>query len=363
MKKPRKDGAYIRIQKGIAQKRAERKHRPKTQSLLQQAKKRGKLRTPVERAIASAKARVRLPERFNLTENYEDVAKKINCIRDFGRKPDYVDFDDIRDVDAPAALMLAAELEVRKIKYRGKYMSNDLKWDSDVRHQLMSMGLFDFLDVNPQNTESGGTQLDEGFVRFVSGFRKLDGKELAEVIRRLEERMGRPMPESVKDLLGSGMGEAITNTLDHAYPKSERSNKTARWWMSASVNKKSGEIKVICYDRGLTIPNTIAASHKKMTGIMASWRGERSDEGIINAAMERPLSATKQSFRGRGLKELMHSINDNGQGRLEIYSRRGLVIYEKTAESAGGKYSRDKLKGELRGTLVIWSIIPSQPRK
>lgn len=358
MKKPRKDGTHIRVLKRIAAKRAKRKGRKKQQSLPHIKKVRKKPRTPVEKAIRQAKVRVKLPEQFSLTGNFENAVGAINRIRQLGREPGYVNFDGIRDVDAPAALMLAAELEVRKIKYRTRYLSNDHNWDADVRHQLMSMGLFDFLDVNPQDTAPGEAPLDEVFVQFVSGFRKLKGEDLDEVLRRSEECMGEQIPESVKDLLGSGMGEAITNTLDHAYAEG-RNDKSARWWMSASVNKKSGEIKVVCYDRGLTIPKTITASYKKMKGIVALLRREGGDEGVIKATMLRSISKTRQSFRGRGLKELMYSIDYNGRGRLEIYSRRGMVRYDKAAKSSDGIYSTRKFEGELRGTLIIWSIIPA----
>lgn len=358
MKKPRKDGAYIRVQKNIAEKRAERGRRKKGAFMLM-AGAHENSRPVAERSIRQAEERIKLPEQFNLTHNFVGVVGQINRLRDVVRKRFYIDFSGIRNVGASAALMLAAELEVVKIRDGSKYVADDYNWDPDVRHQLMSMGLFDLLQVRRQQKKGSRKSLDEMFVRFVSGFGKLDGKNFTDIIGRSEALWGRKIPGVVSNTLFDGMSEAALNTLYHAYPDNEREDETARWWISASVNKKSGEIKVVCYDRGATIPKTIRGSVNKRKRVMSYLRGKGADQHIIYAAMRTQVTSSKEPHRGLGLMALRRLIAHNRQGLLEIYSGRGVARYQMPAPKGVKKYNYHRLKAKLHGTLVVWSIIPS----
>lgn len=360
MKKPRKDGAYVRVMRRRADKLAERRSHQKQAELHKNMRRQGKHRLLARQSPRQPREHIKLPEQFSLAGNYNGVVEQINRIRDVGEKRLHINFNNIRHVGAAAALMLAAELEVIKIKNDSKYVANDRRWDPNVRHQLMSMGLFDLLKVNHQTVKTGGEPLDEDFVRFVSGFGGLNGHDIMKIINNVEAAFpAGSITAPFLTFLYGGMGEAVTNTRDHAYAENTREDKTSRWWISASVNKTSREIKVICYDRGLTIPGTISQSLRKIEAIGAFVQGELNDQNIIKAAMLKRKSSTRQPFRGRGLKELMRLINHSGQGWLEIYSRRGMVRYEANGAFPGGNYTSHALKRELHGTLVIWDIIPS----
>lgn len=352
MKKPRKDGAYIRVQRRVAEKRAERGRKSKISAAHENSP------AFAERSIQQAQQKIKLPERFDLARNFVGVVEQINRLRNVGKKTFSIDFSGIRSVDAPAALMLAAELEVVKIRDDRRYVADDHKWAPDVRRQLMSMGLFDLLQVRRQQKKGGGELLDEMFVQFVSGFGQLKSHEFTNIISRSESLWGHKMPGVVYTPLFDGISEAALNTLYHAYPDA-REDETARWWVSASVNKKSGEIKVICYDRGATIPKTIRDSEDMMKQIMSRLKGKGTDKDIIYAAMRRRQTSSKEKHRGHGLMSLRNSIAHNGQGVLEIYSGRGAAKYRMPARKGAKKYSRHRLKTTLHGTLVIWSIIPS----
>ena len=320
----------------------------------------GKWQTDVQNAISASEERIELPDVFSLADNYDGVVSHVNRIRAAGKKRIYIDFDSIENVGASAALMLAAEMEVRKIQSGIEYLSNDSQWNPNVRDQLRSMGIFRLLKVRRPNWRDREVVQDEVFVKFASCSRDLDGNDHHKIIRLSENvRPGCKIPETIKAGLWGGLGEAMTNARDHAYGKKIK-EKTSRWWVSASVNKNNGTIKVICYDRGLTIPGTIRTSDEKREKILKIIRREGGDQNIIYAAMLERTSSTKEKHRGRGLGQLIQLINDNKQGILEIYSRRGMVRYEKTIDLEEGKYTTAKMSSKLHGTLVVWSIIPSQ---
>ncbi|MGI9337464.1 MAG: hypothetical protein ACR2P4_03010 [Gammaproteobacteria bacterium] len=360
MKKPRRDGAYVRVMCRRADKLAERQRHQKRARLHKNMRRQGKHRLIARQSNRQPREHIRLPEQLSLAHNYNGVVEQINRIRDVGNKRLSINFNHVRHVGAPAALMLAAELEVIKIRDNRRYVANDRRWDPNVRYQLDSMGLFGLLKAKHQTVKTSGEPLDEDFVRFVSGFGELDGQDIMKIINNVEKAFpAGSITAPFLTFLYGGMGEAVTNTRDHAYAENMREDETSRWWISASVNKTNGEIKVICYDRGLTIPGTIFQSLKKIEVIGAFVQGELNDQNIVKAAMLKPKSSTRQPFRGRGLKELVRLINHNGQGWLEIYSRRGMVRYEKNDIFPDGNYTSSALKRELHGTLVIWDIIPS----
>ena len=306
---------------------------------------------------------IHLPVNFSLSDSYGEVVKIINRLR--SPRKNFVNFGAIRRLSIAASLMLAAELEVNKIRSKVSHMeAYDAAWDPQVRELLKQMGFLELLDAPSEVQESSDMDNSQVFVKFKSDDRLIGGG-----IRRITRDVTKlvasgEIPPQLRIPLNNGMAETITNTHNYAYKEKDELN---RWWISASVNRNTGEITVVCYDRGQTIPKTIWDSKKKKAKY-EKWAhrikramGVCDDHGIILHALQEGQSSTGKRNHGKGLPSLMDLIEQNGQGVLKIYSGRGRVKYELGGDEED-VYSSDLLSCEMPGTLVEWSIIPPNPK-
>ena len=299
-----------------------------------------------------------LPERVNLTENFSAVIAKINELRD--AQSFYLNLNPVRHISAAAALMFVAELEVHKLVYPNiKIRARDAEWDKDVRARLEEMGFLRLLKSKSQLRSwppPVSSTSEEAFVRFVSG-RKGSEEEYAEKLIKEVERVFRAeeIEGHLRIPLYAGLTEAIINANQHAYSKKEAGSLHCRWWISASVNRQTNEIRVMCYDRGRTIPGTIQASEEKVKayGIFSRIH----DHEIMRRVMEEQRTSTGNPHQGLGLSELRELIDSSQQGALSIYSGKGLLKYSKFSGSERGDLKSSPLPGQIEGTLVEWSII------
>ena len=302
-----------------------------------------------------------LPVNFRLYDSYDKVIKIIHRLRSPTR-PHFVNFGAIRRLSIAASLMLAAELEVNKIRSKVSRMeAYDAKWNPQMRELLKQMGFLELLQASSEVDESSDMDASQVFVKFKSGDR-LTNKGIRQITRSVAELVASGnIPPQLSIPLNNGMAEAITNTHNYAYQEKDELN---RWWISASVNRETGEITVVCYDRGQTIPKTIRdsetkkAKYEKWAHRIKRAMGVHDDHGIILHALQEGQSSTGKKNHGKGLPSLVGLIEQNGQGVLKIYSGYGRVKYELGGDG-GDVYSSGPLSREMPGTLVEWSIIPS----
>ena len=348
----------IRVQK-IAETRAERK-RWRKKKLKRKREMRDRIARKVRRDSRDLK-QLQLPVNFCLADNYKQVVNTINKLRSRAGTERYINFNALRQVDTAAALMLAAELEVNKIEAGAKKMTaHDSDWNPKVRTLLEQMGFLELLSADskiPSRTEPSKNQI---FLKFRSGH-KLIGDDTMQMVESLQKHIApyKLEPELLLHLY-VGIFEAITNTRHHAYKGGDA--EFNRWWISASVNTQTNEIKIVCYDRGETIPKTIQNSREKSKAIQSFLRdifSRTSDGEIIIAAIKQQTSSTKLSNRGKGLSELLRLIDANQQGVLRIYSGMGMAEFSPSLKTKKEPCVSRKLSQKMRGTLVEWSIIPS----
>ena len=292
-----------------------------------------------------------LPENFCLS-NYDQAVDAISKVKNSIGKEIYIDFDTIREVDTATAIMLAAELEVMKIKSKkSRMVAHDSHWFPEVRTLLVQMGFLQLLSAIPEIPLDAEPPKNHIFVKFQSGH-KLIGDNIVQILEKLQKNI--PIKKFSADLLVHlcvGISEAITNTYQHAYHGHHRNqhNKLNRWWISASINKQTHEIRVVCYDRGATIPKTIESSLFPVF----------SEGKIIFNTIKERKSSTKDKNRGKGLSELLRLIDKNKQGTLRIYSGKGLVEFKRSKNGENTDIS-EELPRKMEGTLVEWSIIPDR---
>ena len=307
---------------------------------------------------------VALPEDFRLTTNISASAAQVTkCIAELRGYVEsrsklrlLVDFNAIRQVDAAAALMLAAEIHIWDLSRPWvKLRSQDDEWHPEIREMLADMGLFPFLGVSMRISRNARRAGSVSYVHFISDSR-VYMRNFENFKRDIEEKMGEgeELGEFVMDLFFSGLQEAVTNVRHHAYAKNERHS---RWWVSASFNHESRNLNVLCYDRGLTIPITLRTQEEKLLRMTTlGLNAATSDSALIKAALHSRTS-TKESGRGKGLPEMADIINRSKlDGELSVYSGSGMARYEKKSGDSPGSYSEARLEAPIRGTLIEWRI-------
>ena len=356
-----------RLLQSIAEHRAEREHRKefKRKNLLKNNSDEKKVKPPND---YNDWPELLLPEKFSLARNYDEVINAISQVRKaiIGRRL-YINFDAIRQIDAAAVLMLAAELEVVKFYHKPSKMATDnSNWSPKVRALVNQMGFLELLAPESKISSHTESTKRKVFVKFKSG-NKVIGETVMQIIKNLQGNItvGELSPDLLLHLY-AGIVEATINTFHHAHNDDHKylNDELNRWWISASIDKKTNKIEVVCYDRGATIPITIRNSDKKWKGVQFFWQGlfeQYSDGEIIHAAMELTRTSTNLEERGKGLPELLRLIDENNQGILRIYSGTGMAEFFPIQKKKKPKFS--KLSQKMQGTLIEWSIILSNSTK
>ena len=205
---------------------------------------------------------IKCPRIMALAENFEGVTRVLDEIRQQSNRDRnervYIDFREIEDISAGAALAFAAELDRwnHVPHHRGrKLRAVDVdEWDEHVRQRLEDMGFFDLLDVqvSEKDRQDGSSTK---YIRFRSGT-QVEGKAI-EDLRTLDlvPFFGESVPKRRR--LYAAVAEAMTNVVHHAY-QDRTGTVRPNWWLSASHNVQAGEIRILLYDQGGRDPGNIA---------------------------------------------------------------------------------------------------------
>ncbi len=302
------------------------------------------------------------PKLFSLSENYEET---LSFIYDFKihfsrRKPlicedgvsrqTYAEFSEIETLGSGAGLVLAAEIHRYSQTRPGKIKVQDHQWAEGVRNYFIDTGLFNLLRIDPHEIQARSRISEKReALRYQSG-RTLEGKDVAELRRRLQELAGQPVGKRV--LVYNAIAEAFKN-VDHAYPRWFRSwpyPSSHRWWTSGFWEPSSKTVGLQLYDQGAGIPRTLPRQ-SQWPRLLRLMEPERSDSGLIAAAMEYGRTSTGQQGRGKGLAEMADWIESSGSGFLRILSGQGEVTYR-----PGRIITRRDFDANFDGTLVQWEL-------
>ena len=306
---------------------------------------------------ASRVPRINLPADFRLAENLPLVAESILKLRRMLEMPGHrrprINFNNIAEIDNAATLMLAAEIQAWNLKEPGiRLRPYHVSWKPEVRHLLNEMGLLALLDVPRRSVRRSVHVSDSVFLPFISDS-KVDMREYTQFREEIEKEIESSL--SASSYLYTGLSEAVSNVIHHAYAKGKRK----QWWASASYEKSARELKILCYDRGRTIPKTLPFSGiwEHVRGFMARFGlDEQVDCDLIEGALRTRRTVTKESHRGLGLLQLMDFVDHVDQGSLRIYSRSGMILYTKSESKKVGNYDKKPLSQQIQGTLIEWSI-------
>ena len=301
------------------------------------------------------------PARLNLRDDFAETIDFMQRVREVAailRGKFRVDLRPLTDITAATALMLVAEFDRwREFVPQDRLRAIDPEdWNPTVRKRLKDMGFFDLLKAHC-GIEDGNLGDEERFLRFRSGHGSEGGQ--AKELRLSIEELGPKLRDW--NALYDGLVEAMTNVKQHAYHSNAR---IRRWWMSASVNIKSGRLTVMFLDHGLSIPKTLP--HSDLWETVRGWTLKvgasltglplSDDAELIRAAMSVERSRTELDYRGNGLHDIQAYVEShNAYGRLRIISGYGQYMYEKRPGLAGDVQVKS-LPKPLRGTFIEWTI-------
>ena len=154
--------------------------------------------------------------------------------------------------------------------------------------------------------------------------------------------------------------EAAYNSIQHGYPQEHdfRFPPLGRqWWATGSWSPVKSEVKLLVYDQGVGIPETLPTwkNWEKITEWVSAKHELASlfmkeHANLIEAALE--VSRTSlTSGRGQGLKDVLSPVDVLGTGKVRILSGKGQVGY-----SPGGAITKRENSLHLGGTLIEWTI-------
>ncbi len=310
---------------------------------------------------------IQLPKVFDLHDNHEEVMEKINMFRksfnNFAINPHIrIDFSKIEEITLASALVLAADIDAWRITKRPS--SVDLPQKVIVLFD--KLGFFELLEI-PRDGNDNTQEIGFSCVKLLSA-QKTDGEKAKKLREGIEKTMGQELQLNQSQALFHSLTEALTNAKQHAYTKPNDLKEYEKWWITAacgsvpgsvsgSVSGSDKELTVAIYDRGRTIPKTMAKT----------WFLDRMKEAIgndaklISVAMKtsysgvRHRSKTKEKHRGKGLKQLLDMVNLETGGTVHIISGRGYCCFGVENGELVTHFERNQ-KLSMHGTLIEWRI-------
>ena len=314
-----------------------------------------------------------LPESVDLEENYIPVMRLLHRIRyelqlpSHRRKNLYVDFKPIRFISLAGALVLAAELyRWERQSGKGKLRAVDVsEWDPTVVNLLKDFGFFSLLNVEDDlaelNTRTSSRTLR--YVQFKVGT-KIDHEKIEELQNEIFQLTNVSPSSGRKAQLFSSLVEAMLNVSNWAYPNTQHATRPIKhWWLSASFDEEKRILRVMIFDQGVGIPKTLVRSKReeiknffadKMRQIGLKVE-DRNDEEMIEAAFEMSRSASGDTRRGYGLRDVARFIENAPYiGELKVRSNRGIYELKKSPEDT--RVALRRLEMSIRGTLLEWSV-------
>ena len=299
-----------------------------------------------------------LPNNFSLSTNYGETVGAIQMMREMAFTdfcPIMLHFEHVTHIEPAAALALVAEIH-RIRSLRGvKAITGTYPRRRDVYLSLCDMGFFSLLNIAERSDVPRQVDDRDGpiFLRFLS-----DNRVYAELIDRfvsILENNIMAMNALARERLVAAIGEAMANSLDHAYPDPQPDfTMPNRWWMSSWVSSADREVSIAFFDQGVGIPNTLDPNaYESIRAALANISHLRlsarpSDGEIIMAATEYHRSGTGSSGRGRGFADMKRFVDVCRDGELRVLSYRGSYHYIRGKEAFGNEAL------SLGGTLIEW---------
>ena len=310
---------------------------------------------------------ISLPVQMNFSTHYEVTAATILAIRSLtdhrrtsfgGRRLARVEFRNLTRISTSAALVLTAELSKWESLIRRSLRPELAEWNDNILQQFHELGFFSLFEQSPMwlRAPAGVSNANLRLVRYIRG-RCGEVEKARELKKGIHQLVGEDIAKWT--FLRCGLDEAVTNVTHHAYPEVGGLEETDKpWYMTGSFNNESRQLKIVFYDQGIGIPQSLPASKIWETVLTALSVYEpidrRRDATMIKAAVEMDRSSTGDEDRGKGLQDLLEFVKQRNDGYLSILSSKGLYKY--TMKDGVPSVKSEHFKFPIAGTLIIWSV-------
>ena len=283
------------------------------------------------------------PKNFNLVgnESREELLLFIEKIKKYlfyGYKID-ISFAETETLIPCGTLWATAQIE-RLIALYPNQLTCDYPEDDIVEQLFQHIGLLQKLGLTEERL-----LIDSDNVRYwhyVEGTSTDDVSHFSQLFKSIT------LSEELSSGLFDSMSEAVTNTVQHAYDRSEQKE----WRMFAQ--KKDGRLEVAICDLGIGIPRSLRQKPELKdwltSPIQTSKRNK--DTTLLELAIQSSRSKTKLPHRGKGLKEMLELVKNGKVGGFRVFSGRAFFDYNVNKETEMVKH----FKNSINGTLIQWQI-------
>lgn len=204
-------------------------------------------------------------------------------------------------------------------------------------------------------------------------------KEFIRLIRNRIKDVFSQDPTMISRHLYGSVSEAATNVANHAYIasrniKNEKTMKkgNTKWWTFKAEFKDNEEsttgFSVLMCDRGIGIPYSLTQKYddpkeskwtdhiKNGLTKIGKKLSRAKDSDLIQLAIEYGKTRTQKEYRGRGLPQIIQTIETTPNAKVRIYSNKGLC---EVSCDADGIFNIDKkidFNTSILGTIIYWYL-------
>lgn len=314
-------------------------------------------RFTMSRARHFSTAKIRLPNIISLGSTdsrvvlLQSIRKLKESVMDTGKSNVVIDFSKVTSLHPCGTLLLVAEIErLLQVAANANKLSAIYPTDRVVEQMFQHIQLLERLGLEPRIEEINASNVIAWL--YATGH---EG-DLDSIVEKLPKILTEGSNMDLRMALLSGMAEAVANSSEHAYVKTNKTplpgTAPLKWWLFA--RQVGDDVAVVICDLGRGIPGTLEANWKdELSSFFKSRQGvKRKDHKMIQLAFTVGKTSTLKKNRGKGLKDILKVVQEKKVGGLSIFSNRGVYALDNTS---GSETSIDE-KSSIHGTIVQWKI-------
>jgi hypothetical protein len=314
---------------------------------------------------ATSDVRIVAPEYFNLEDAVarRQLLRKLRVIRKHAIRGAgvVIDFRATKRMYPSGTLLFLAELDrLRQLTGRRNVRAATYPRDRVVEQVLQQVGILRMVGLRERMQADTFAENVRHWHHATGEF--AEGNKLQNLIERYEGRLAPSLTSGLYD----GIVEAMTNCVQHAYPReavgpwradripADVAKGCRSWWMFSQ--ERNGKLTVVFCDLGVGIPVSVKDPAKwpqqALASILGTLRLASPNASLIKAATELYKTRTGRTYRGKGLPDILDVVRTGKSGHLSITSNSGVYRYD----AASGNETMYDIGVSIMGTLIQWTI-------
>ncbi|GIU15637.1 hypothetical protein TUM4261_32950 [Shewanella sp. c952] len=297
------------------------------------------------------------------TERFSQTIDFINEItKNLAKAPILIDFSETKHITAAAMVTLYASVDSQMDQ---KAYDIRIRWSRvsyGVNKMLKRSGFYSLVRKKKVAEVNNFTSLQH--LPVMSG---IGNEYVDDIIDHIASKYRGELDFETEHLYGDAVTETVNNVGRHAYPNNTSTER--KWWILCEVILN--QLYLAIYDIGIGIPNTVV-KHKWYPRTVQKMYPKQYNEALntpvneskfipllrlpdhdlINLSMLGDVSATRLDKHGQGSKSIKALVNETEEGKLWIFSSKGLLIYESNSKPV----NLVALPKTIPGTLIQWNI-------